>query len=217
MKLAVIDICGTLFDSNTTFDFIKWYLHRQNKNRDRLFSLMRMLPVKALNKCSIQFLKLDVVRIILIRLLNGLDKVFLKEEAKAFYQEFLLSRKRSEILSIVETLREQGYDLILVSATLDFIAEEIAEKLNIRQFFSTTLYYKDGICSGKIKEDLLGRKEIILTSIMKQYKEVLTITDNKSDLSLINQSSHSYIISLRKDVHYWEQRLKENFKMFIYE
>jgi HAD superfamily phosphoserine phosphatase-like hydrolase len=217
MKLAVIDICGTLFDSNTTFDFIKWYLHRQHKNRDRLFSLMRTLPAKALNKCSIQFLKLDLVRVILIRLLNGLDRAILKEEAEAFYQEFLLSRKRTEILSIVETLRQEGYDLILVSATLDFIAEKIAEKLDIHQFLSTTLYYKNDICLGKIKEDLLGRKVTVLTSIMKQYEEVLTITDNKSDLSLINQSTYSYIVSPRKDVFFWEQRLKENFKMFIYE
>jgi HAD superfamily phosphoserine phosphatase-like hydrolase len=217
MKLAVIDICGTLYDSNTTFDFIKWYSRRRHKNKDHLFSLMRTLPAKAVNKCSMSLLKIDLIRVILIKLLNGLDRSFLQEEAEVFYQEFLLSRRRTDILTIVETLGKDGYDLILVSATLDFLAEKIAEKLNIERFFSSTLHYDDGICTGKIKEDLLGRKEIILTSIMQQYDEVLTITDNKSDLALINKSSYSYIISPRKDVRYWEQRLKDNFRMFIYE
>lgn len=213
MKLALIDICDTLYSSNTTFDFIKWMSGKPGGGG--IFGFLKKIPVKAVNKILFLLFRIDIPRWIVIRRLNGLSKDELLLLANRFYEEFLVPRKKKEVHLILQDLKEQNYDLILVSATLDFIAETIAGKLYIDKFFSTQLYYDNNICKGKIKSDLLGRKERLIIPIIHQYNEVITVTDNKSDLPLIKLSSRSIVVSDKKNVSFWKKKLNGNFNILL--
>src|SRR5687768_6540713 len=126
MKLAVIDICGTLYDSNTTIDFIRWYSRKDKPGF--LLSLVDTWGFKFLNKVLYRLFKLDLIRAIKIQKLKGLSKADLDALSELFYQEILLERKRHDIHAQVAEFEKRGYHVILASATLDFIAEKIASK-----------------------------------------------------------------------------------------
>ena len=62
--------------------------------------------------------------------------------------------------------------MLLVSATIDVVAEAVADSLHCEQYYSTALEYKDGACTGKMVKDLLGNKCIFLNEkgILHQIK-----------------------------------------------
>lgn len=116
------------------------------------------------------------------------------------------------VIDIIEAKRKEGIRLILVSATLDVIAKEVSERLDIPDVFSSHLSYdKQNVCLGRLKIDLLGNKANCLKSsnILEPYYG--TITDNYSDLELILKSENSYVVVTDKQYqNKWEYLLKNN-------
>ncbi len=182
-KYFLIDICGTLYQSNTTFDFIRyffsekpWYIRLNGLRKNKLF---RFCNTKAF---------------------------------EYFYNEYLVTVINRPVIDIIEAKRKEGIRLILVSATLDVIAKEVSERLGIPDVFSSHLSYdKQNVCLGRLKIDLLGNKANCLKSsnILEPYYG--TITDNYSDLELILKSENSYVVVTDKQYqNKWEYLLKNN-------
>jgi phosphoserine phosphatase len=205
--LVLIDICGTLFNSNTTFDFMSF--HFGNKSSYLLFrKLTKTYSWRLLNKVLIGIFNWDVTRALAVKWLRGFSKDQLKDMALLFYDNFLISRIQAEVIHKMNTFKDRGNTLILVSATLDFIAKEVAHRMAIPEYYSTQLKYntKD-YCSGKIKVDLLKRKQYFLdkNGIRPPYQTV--ITDNFSDMDLIKNSTESIIICSLNKKKKWERLL----------
>ena len=68
--MRVFDVCGTLYNSNTTFDFIlEYHRYRNNKVRSLYLMILLSFPCKVLNK-----LKLFSIRKRMIATLKGEEK-----------------------------------------------------------------------------------------------------------------------------------------------
>lgn len=211
--IVLIDICGTLYDSNTTFDFIRWSFPGKRKMKRWLSGT---LFAKGINKLFLLVLGLDVLRVWWVRELKGFQKSELDHMSASFYAESLIPRRIDEVHEQVERYRRLGYRLVLVSATLDFIAATIAEELAIVEVHSTLLDYKGDVCLGSIRRDLLGKKDGIAGPLLKGYDEVILITDNKSDDVLLEMSSGGYIVSGPKNLPFWKSKqLGDNFKFIL--
>ena len=110
---TLVDICWTLFYSNTTYDF----LHiRGNKFNSLIYKLFGI----------------DLVRCRAIRAFNRLPLAEQQTRVKQFYTDYLLPRKISPVWQMIE-----GKDIILVSQTMDLIAKTVAEYIGAKAFHAT--------------------------------------------------------------------------------
>ncbi|RBL93806.1 haloacid dehalogenase-like hydrolase [Chitinophaga flava] len=202
-NIAFVDICGTLYDSNTTMDFLSLKNPAFAHYRSNFF-------VRVMNKISRMIWKRDFVRSRGVAGLKGQSRDGLYKEAEGFVNEYLKGRERNEVHEIVMQLREKGYEIVLISATLDFIAHSIGAGLKADKVYASGLGYNNGICDGLIRNDLLGNKHLVARSILSGsdiVPQVVVITDDKTDLKLAQMANEVYVIAPVTDNAYWKGHL----------
>ena len=89
-KYFLIDICGTLYQSNTTFDFIRyffsekpWYIRLNGLRKNKLFRFC--------NTKAFEYLEFDCLRSLLIRHLKGYSKKHLTGLKKIHWRFFIMN------------------------------------------------------------------------------------------------------------------------------
>jgi phosphoserine phosphatase len=209
-SVILVDICGTLFNSNTTFDFLDYYFDcHKTYHYFRLFT--KTVVWKSFNLCLLKGFGIDLTRILAIRRLKGFTKNELSEMANHFYSNYLMSRKIQPVFQLLELYKSEGRTIILVSATMDFIADEVAQRTEIETSYSTVLQYdKGGRCKGKISMDLLGRKFVSLKGKQLNPPYAVVITDHLSDIDIVKNAFHSILITTSKTEVKWNRLLLAN-------
>jgi phosphoserine phosphatase len=206
-SIVLVDICGTLYDSNTTFDFLDFSI--QEKKYVLFRKLSKSIYWKLLNKISIWILHLDFTRTVAVWFLKGMSEEQLAKMMDAFYKERLSLVKQKDVMNLVNKYISDGMRVILVSATLDFISKKISEEMEINECYSTMLNYIDNICQGTIKSDLLSNKFEFLTSHGFHANVAVSITDNFSDLKLLKASGEAIIVSKENNKTKWVKVLQK--------
>lgn len=207
-SIVLVDICGTLYHSNTTFDFLDFFLKKKSFHMFR--RVTKLLVWKLFNKFILAFLGKDLTRSIAIRFLKGYSKEALTAAMDAFFIHRLSKLENKETLRILEEFKKEGKTVILVSATMDFIASRVAQAVNISQYYSTTLNYKNGHCLGTICHDLLRRKSKLLKMNGLNPPYAATITDDFSDLPLLLSSDLAIVVTKKYKANKWEKRLSNH-------
>lgn len=216
---VLVDIDGTLFNCNSTFDFLDSLSH------GRWYRVYKKISSSVLgriiNKISIILTHKDVVRIIAVRTLKGIERNKLYELGEEFYDNFLLPRKIQSVFDMLTEERKKDSYIILASATLDFLAEIIKGRLNADGCISTNLVYKDDFCQGVISHDRLGHKMEALKEIGITFPVDLVVTDNITDESLLSKSKRQVVIVYPREAHKWKRILGnhkfENINVLHYE
>lgn len=205
-KCAIVDICGTLYASNTTFDFLDFYF--SNNDRYRRFSRIRRSDLwRVFNKLIWIFFGMDLTRKIAIQFLKGEPMDRIQGAVKCFVTNILEKKKHGAVFELINTLRKDGFRIVVTSATLDVIAREVSSRLNVDECYATELCFDSkGTCLGKIAHDLLGCKKEYLEAngIMPPFNAV--ITDDFSDIELIKNSDRSYVVCNDRSIQKWESR-----------
>lgn len=202
-KVFLVDICGTIFKSNTTFDFVK-YMYG-NKLRVKFFF---SLPYRIYNRIMDKLFHKEPLRRNLIAILKGNTIAELEQQAESFYTDYLKSCENEEVINIIEKMRQQGMKLVIVSATISPIAKVVARHLKIDTWLSTILSYSDsGICVGTIRRDLLKDKKSALSDIGLNAPYEGIITDNYSDKGLIELSEIPFLVTYNRCTEKWKKQL----------
>lgn len=206
VKVVFVDICGTLYRSNTTFDFLDFYLHTLDW---RIFrSLSKCFAWRAVNKLLVRYLQFDLTRTLAVRFLGGIPSVELDRACARFYEDYLEKRKNIPVFERISSLKKEGVKLYLASATLDFIACRASAHCSIEVVLSTRLDYAGLVCQGKIHTEVLGNKYDRLTQANKLEKPYGVITDNLSDWPLVRPAAFTYIVTYRHTIGRWQRLLK---------
>lgn len=201
-KIVVVDICYTLFKSNTTFDFFKYCASTAK------FSIPEKVFLKILLSKSSpvywgvatieKIVKRDLFKYFTVKLLAGKDVNNVDIWAENFYFDFLKPRVINTTMRIV-----QGFDaseVVLISATLTPIASVIARKLGIETFLSTQLEVINGKYTGKILSELSGKKLEAFYAFKKEKVSIdVMITDNLSDRKIMEAADCKYAVCHNKD------------------
>ena len=202
MKYVVIDICGTLYRSNTTFDFLYWR-YGNNIKYKLLNVLYHWIIWRLINKVIWRVFHCDLTRMLAVRFLKGSSKEELYRDVEEFYDSFLLRRKNEKVFDILAKFRDEcDNHLILVSATLDFIAECVARRTMIPLFASTELKYKGNICMGQIKNDMLGNKIKVLSGIIPIY---CCVSDDYLDIALLKSCEKPIVVCYPSGKKKWQR------------
>lgn len=206
-KLFLIDICGTIFRSNTTFDFMRyWFSDASWYKRMQFFRHFRI--VGFLNAKIHHYFHIDIMRQYTISKLRGYTEQELLSMTTKFYDEFLSLVINKKIIDLIEKKRQEGAKLVIASATLDCISKEVAKRLNIDIQYSSELDYKDGVCQGKLKSDLLASKLCKLKSLgLNMSFDFEVVTDNYSDSDIISKAEYAYLIQYSEKPNKWSRYL----------
>lgn len=181
---TLVDICWTLFRSNTTFDFLDSLVTARGYRLLRRIGRTRL--GRASNLLFYKIFRTDLQRTLCLRYLKGYSRACLEEKAEDFYRSYLVPRR---IDAVWERLPERN--LVLVSGTLDVIAATVARHLGAEAYHSSELEYRNGICTGRLRSDFLQRKATLATA----YPSYNVITDNTGDIALVRNARQAVIVT----------------------
>ena len=192
------DICWTLFYSNTTMDFLDFAIKDKSYIRFRKFS--KVAVVRFANLLFFKLFGKDLLRYKCVSYLKGMSRENIEDKVKRFYDDYLSQRKIRPVWNLLK-----NRDLVPVSATLDVVAEQVAYNLNAKKFFASKLLFEDGICQGRISDDLLESKSYALS----EFADFDIVTDNLTDIQLVKKAGIKYIV-LYKNKSRWLKELGDS-------
>jgi hypothetical protein len=172
LKYIVFDLDETLLNKNSQYFFADSFF----KEKSRAFYIIYKIFSRGIFGKFIFFIKKDDARRIVSTFLFGFfSNADLYNYAKDIFihWEQMTNPKIYSFFKICK--RKKGYEIIIATATLDFIASVFSELTGIRTVSST--YSK-----GKIINDLRGRKIETLTKIFPGELSMV-ISDDFSDLT----------------------------------
>ncbi len=194
-----MDVCHTLYKSNTTYDFLEWYLSA-NQDYQRLVKFRQNLLVRV----AARAIGHDIVRSKAIAYLKGLEYSALIDAATIFVDQL---DPIPETMQVLKQYRSRNYQIVLLSSSLDFIVEAISRKLNAKRFHASQLDYQEGICQGVFASDLAtGKRDIIERFYSDDTCDF--ITDNFSDLTcapFVDQMIAVYEVNDSASAAFWKR------------
>ena len=194
IKVAVFDVCGTLYRSNTTHDFIDFYLRSRSLLKSIVFRVFRcgmFIPAWA---AVSRTLRMDVFRLLAVGMLRGSPVECVKQESARFVRSVLPRRQKPAVIALMQQLKMQGYTVVLISASLSIVVEEVASSLGIDTFFACDLESENGLYSGRYAHDIIGEKHRVVDEHFPGCTDLLVVTDNYEDAELVRRASRSWIV-----------------------
>ena len=211
-ELYLFDICGTLYRSNTTYDFLKFYFKRNNKGKYLRYRMCLSLPAKVLWKFLTFAGKRYKVRKFLIGFLKNEDVSLVTSEAHFFVKEYLNDRKINPIhQQLLEAKKNPKTEIWLISASISPVVEAIASSLGVSRFVATSLEHSNHNFTGEITEELEGKKQQILNDlgILKPSISAVVFTDSKEDKELVFMAQEAYIVGKNVPQEFWKNYVSE--------
>lgn len=95
----------------------------------------------------------------------------------------------------VSSLKENGFDVVIISGSFDVIADTIKEKLNVTNIFTNSLGEEDGLLTGEVFGPLVtGSKLDVLSKFLDEagytLDECVTVGDGANDISMIEAAKY---------------------------
>lgn len=199
-KICLVDVCGTLYDTTTTSGFVRFLQAEPACTaslRFRLLEHLRRPPFRSAVIAAGKALDRDFFRDGYISVLRGRDQAELRHLARE-YVTFLDTQKRiEETHRRVAQAEADGFEIILVSNSLDIVVEAIAHRRGVR-WCASRLSWRSGVCRGHLAQDIKGRKLTAVRDLLQEdfdRAEFMVVTDNKTDRDLIEASGTTVLIT----------------------
>lgn len=217
IKILAVDVCGTLFDENTTAGFVRYhfkYFCEHTPKKLRLLDALRMPLLRQITIIIGLTSGRDYFRSGYISLLRGERKDRLDHSA-SHYAASLEEKRIAKVWRRIADLRRDEWKPVLVSNSLDIVVSAIAKRLGW-DWVASELSFSGGRCDGYLRNDLRGRKarrlEDCLAEVYDDYR-LAVVTDNASDADLIERSEKAYLVSKRKSQSWM---IGENVELILY-
>lgn len=195
--IAVFDVCGTITKTNNTSDFIGFVLRRDRVFRYGLFLLVRAACLFRRLPGLRRVVSGDRLRNWQIALLRGCSATRLWEVAELYVDALLAGGLLNrQIVEAIQREAGRGNRIVLVSAAVDPPIAAIAGRLGVQDFFASELETANGVCTGRLKSDLLDCKEVVLGRMGANAGEgdSSVYSDNPGDAAFMNRFARRYIV-----------------------
>lgn len=206
MRNVILDICDTLYYSNTTFDFLSYLDTKNNNKNSTLLSLRKVKLIMHLNAVIFKLFHIDLYRkICILYTLKGKDVLYINNLCNEFVDEYLSKKQIYPTFEIIKKYHSKS-NIIICSASINPIVASVAKHIHCNTYFSTELEIKNNTYTGKVTNDILGKKHKALLDL--NYD--LVITDNKSDIDIIKKAKNVILISFERNIDFWKKFLDKN-------
>jgi len=202
--VVVFDLCGTIYDSNTTFDFLDFHF-RNNQSYLRYRKISKLFATRATNKLSTRVFNYDFIRKWGVSFFRGIPKAELLVSFHEFYAQILSAKEIQVTKMLLEQAKRANARIVLMSASLDIIVDELAKTLDIKERYATQLTVANDRYTGQIAGDLLGTKHRLIKLLNAGANKVIFISDNLSDANVIRHVDEFYAVSPAKNLDFWKR------------
>lgn len=193
--LVVFDVCDTLFAANTTVGFLRHHQRRSGSKR-LARALHRWVDQRGagflMGAVLYRLFRLDIARWNLVAALRGEPRAALSDSALDYVEHVLPGLANGLIHDRLEAHRAAGDHVILLSNSLDIVIAAVAQRLGV-DFRASRLGFEDDLCTGRIVDDLSGRKSSLIRTL-GGHGRLEVYTDNRSDRDLIALADRASII-----------------------
>ena len=201
-KLAIFDIDYTITKKETLMELFKYAIKKDKKN-------LRFLP-RAIY-CGIMY-AIGIyderkVKETFLRFIDGIKEEELAELVKEFYDERLKNILYDDALKMMKKLKNEGYDIYLISASPEFYVNEFYNIKEVDKVIGTKFGFENGTfvrkmvgnnCKGEEKVRRL--KEVLKDEkIDVDFKESYMFSDSLSDKPLLDLVGKPYLINYKKN------------------
>lgn len=201
-KLAIFDIDYTITKKETLMEFFKYAIQNDKKN-------IRFLP-RAVFCGSMYKLKIYDERKVkekFLKFIDGIKEKDLAKLVKNFYNFKLKTILYEDALNMIKKLKNEGYDIYLISASPEFYVNEFYNIKEVDKIIGTRFNFVNGIfmrtmegnnCKGEEKVRRL--KEFLKEEkIEVDFKESYMFSDSLSDKPLLELVGKPYLINYKKN------------------
>lgn len=140
----------------------------------------------------------------------GLLKGVATEDIRTLANEMPLMKGAKETVS---TLKENGFEVAIISGSFDIIADTIKGKLDVDNIFTNSLVEEDGILTGEVTGPLVsGSKLDVLSKLIEEkgytLDECVAVGDGANDISMIESAKYGIAFNAKP-------ALKENADIIV--
>ncbi len=209
-KIAIFDVCDTLYNVNTTFSFLDFYF-KKNKNYLVFRKIVKLLPIKAINYLFYKFFGKDLIRIIGTFFLKNQKLSDITKSSDVFVRNILSKEVKEKIFTKLKYYKQNGYYIVLMSGSYDFIIKEVANYFNANSYYASETQIINQLYTGRYKKDILMSKYNLFIKNFLEFEKLAVISNNKSDLKLLNLADYAYAVCNKKsDLKFWKYYSKIN-------
>lgn len=206
MKIAVFDVCGTLYEVNTTFDFLDFYL-KENRKYVLLRKVSQSLPGKVGWHVVSRLVKVDLLRLLVTRFLKKQSYTDLDEAAREYVYEKLETKRQFEVIDLIAKYRDEGFSIVLMSGSYNFIVKHVCARFEADDYSASELEMDHSSCTGRYKFDQLLSKRETLLEKYPEITELNVVSDNLNDLHLMEMANNGYAICNKaKQERFWRSK-----------
>ncbi|NMF03234.1 HAD family hydrolase [Clostridium beijerinckii] len=201
-KLAIFDIDYTITKKETLMELFKYVIKKDKKN-------LRFLP-RAIY-CGIMY-AIGIyderkVKETFLRFIDGIKEEELAEFVKEFYDERLKNILYDDALKMMKKLKNEGYDIYLISASPEFYVNEFYNIKEVDKVIGTKFGFENGTFVRKmVGNNCKGEEKVRrLNEVLKDekievdFKESYMFSDSLSDKPLLDLVGKPYLINYKKN------------------
>ena len=193
---AFFDFDETLLDTESSRLGFKYLWER------RLVSIGFILKVMTANFFyKRHWLSDETIAAIMLKFYRKKQLEEFQQGATAFYQEKLKPRLAPNILKRVEHHHQEGHVLVLISGSIRYLLEPVAEDLGFHHLLCTDLEVgSDGLLTGKAKGPLCldSTKRVLAAKLAKEAQIDLLSSyaygNHQSDIPLLESVGHPHAV-----------------------
>ena len=140
----------------------------------------------------------------------GLLKGVATDDIRTLANEMPLMKGAEETVS---SLKENGFEVAIISGSFDIIADTIKGKLDVDNIFTNSLVEEDGILTGEVTGPLVsGSKLDVLSKLIEEkgytLDECVAVGDGANDISMIESAKYGIAFNAKP-------ALKENADLIV--
>ncbi|WP_116083514.1 haloacid dehalogenase-like hydrolase [Tropicimonas sp. IMCC34011] len=198
-RIVIVDVCGTLYDENTTAGFVRFVAGAGLLRRPRLFRLLERLrrgPARKVVTALGGMIGRDLFRTGYIRCLAGITRSDLEARATAYAEALDAGKKIAVAHERLAHFEADGWRPVMVSNSLDVVIAAIADRKGC-DWLASTLDWRGDVCAGILARDLKGRKLAAFEEIFGALPadRLSVMTDNRSDADVMNAASVAVLVA----------------------
>ena len=200
-KLAIFDIDYTITRKETLMEFFKYLVSKDIKNikflpRALYSGLMYGIKVYDEKRVKESFLKF----------IENIEEKDLAILTKEFYHDRLSTILYEDAVNIIKKLKNEGYMVILISASPEFYIKEFYAIKEVDLIIGTKFIFENGKFVRKMSgnnckgEEKVKRLEKVLKekNIKADFKNSYMFSDSLSDKPLLDLVGNPYLINYKK-------------------
>ena len=198
-RAAFFDVDGTIVDA-TVVHYFHYFATKSYSSFDRLLWMLGFLP-KILYYLIVDKISRSWFNRIFYANYRDMDAEKLRTWSPSHFEEVLRPRLFAEAVARMTEHRERGERVVLITGSLDFIIEPLAEFLQADELIAAHMSEQNGRLTGKLTGPPVGDEE--KARILRIYAEQQGIdltqsygyADSRSDLPMLEAVGHAVVIN----------------------